>query len=188
MWNVNGAYAFHAYDSGAAAVTGMDITPATAEFHSLNATRNNAVRFVQGDIDSQTTLDAIGPHDLVFCSGVLYHVPDPIHTIEQLRKICRSTLILDSATIPEREEPNAAIFFPTLDTATRQRLTFETPHAKVGLDSDFDTEKGYSNWFWGMTPSCVQALAVVAGFEVVESYVFRRVVTLVCRPSLQVAY
>jgi hypothetical protein len=60
MWNVSGAYAFPAHDSGASAVTGMDLMRATAEFDAKNAARGNAVRFVQGDINSPAVLERPG--------------------------------------------------------------------------------------------------------------------------------
>ena len=188
MWRVHGAYAFHAHDSGAATVTALDVTGETPEFRAGNAERANAVRFVQADVNDGALLDTVSPHDVVFCSGVLYHVPNPILTLVRLRALCINTLILDSATIPERDAPQSAIFLPFLDHAAREALAYRTPHAKVGLDSDFDPDRGYGNWFWAMTPSCVQALVRSAGFEIVEAYPFLRVLTLVCRPAAEVSY
>jgi hypothetical protein len=49
-------------------------------------------------------------------------MPNPLLTLGQLRRLCRETLILTTATIPERSDPQTAIFFPYLDAATRAKL------------------------------------------------------------------
>jgi hypothetical protein len=120
---------------------------------------------------------------VVFCSGVLYHVPDPILTLKQLRRMCRSILILGSSTIPEQPQPQAAVFFPFLDAASRRALGYRGHGCKIGLDTPYDPDASYANFFWGFTPSCLDALVRSAGFDVVETYPYRYAVTLVCRPS-----
>lgn len=182
MWNVHGAYAFHALASGASSVVAVDVMPATPEFETTNAATGGRVRFVNGDINDRATTDAIGQADVVFCAGVLYHVPDPVLTLRQLRRVCGSVLILASSTIPEQAHPQAAVFLPFLDAASRRALTFTTPHAKIGLDTGFAPDQRYENWFWGFSPSCVAAMVRAAAFDVLETYPYRRAVCLVCRP------
>jgi 2-polyprenyl-3-methyl-5-hydroxy-6-metoxy-1,4-benzoquinol methylase len=109
MWRVNGAYAFHAHDAGAAAVTAPDVSAETPEFRAGNAERGNRVRFVQANVNDGAVAETVSPHEVVFCSGVLYHVPNPILTLARLRALCADTLILDTATIPERDAPQSAI-------------------------------------------------------------------------------
>jgi SAM-dependent methyltransferase len=183
MWKVNGAYAFHALARGASPVIGVDVTPATPEFIAENAAAGDRVRFVHGDINDPATHAAIGRVDVVFCAGVLYHVPNPLFTLEQLRRICGETLILVSAAIPERAVPQAAVFLPYLDAAGRRALNYATPDAKVGLDTEFVPDWGYANWFWGFTPSCVVAMVRTTGFEVLEEHVYPQAVCVVCRPA-----
>jgi 2-polyprenyl-3-methyl-5-hydroxy-6-metoxy-1,4-benzoquinol methylase len=181
LWGVHGAYAFHAVDHGAASVVGIDVTPATPEFLRENAARGNPVRFEQGDVNDPDLLERVGHSDVVFCSGVLYHVPNPVLTLERLRALCRGTLILTSATIPEQRVPQAAVFLPNLDERARQKLRYATGAVKIGLDTPYDAEVSYSNWFWVFTPSCVEAMARTAGFEPLERHVFRRALCMVCR-------
>jgi SAM-dependent methyltransferase len=183
MWKVDGAYAFHALTHGAASVTGLDVGPATAEFAARNRASGGRVRFVQGDINDPATAARLGVADVVFCSGVLYHVPNPILTLERLRRLCRETLLLGCATIPEQAHPQSAIFLPFLPEAARAALTYHSGDEKVGLDSAFVPEWGYGNWFWGFTPSCVEAMAQAAGFALIERYVTRRSVCVVCSPT-----
>ena len=47
--------------------------------------------------------------DVVFCSGVLYHVPNMQQSLDQLRQLCRGTLILATASVTERETPNLRV-------------------------------------------------------------------------------
>jgi SAM-dependent methyltransferase len=184
MWKVDGDYAFHALASGATSVTGVDISPATEAFRTKNAAAGDRIRFVQGDVNDARLVEAAGVHDVVFCSGVLYHVPDPILTLTQLRRLCREHLILTTASITERGDRQSAVLLPFLDDATRDRLGYPTERGhKVGLDSPFESEAGYANWFWLPTPSCVAAMAKLAGFTVEASYAHRRVTTLVARPD-----
>lgn len=181
MWRVNGDYAFLAAARGATAVTGIDVNPATPEFTARNAALGNPVRFVQADLNDPA-IDAVGGFDVVFCSGVLYHVPNPVFSLTQLRRICRETLILTTASMPDGDLPNAAALLVGLDAAERARLTYPTRHEKCGLDSGFDPTRGYANWVWLPTPSCVHSMLVLAGFVVDELHPAKYVTTAVARP------
>ena len=121
----------------------------------------------------------------MFCSGVLYHVPNPILTLERLHGLCGATLILGCATIPEQRHPQSAVFLPLLAAPARDALTYRTRAEKIGLASEFVPQWGYANWFWGFTPSCVEAMVRTAGFEVIERHRFRRSLCLVCQPVRQ---
>jgi SAM-dependent methyltransferase len=179
MWRVHGAYSFFASASGAAAVTGIDLAPATPEFTQRNAELGEPVRFARGDLNDPKIDEWAGVFDVVFCSGVLYHVPNPVFSLSQLRRVCRETLILTSATLPERDVPNTAVLLAGLDDRSRAKLTYPTQFNKRGLDSAFDPSRGYGNWVWLPTPSCVRAMVTLAGFTVREFYPSRRVTTVV---------
>jgi SAM-dependent methyltransferase len=187
MWKVDGDYAFHAVRSGASSVTGVDIDPATPRFEEKNAAVGNPVRFVQADVnDSHIAERTGGPFDVVFCSGVLYHVPDPVHTLRQLRRLCREHLILTTASITERDgAPQAAVFLPFLDDEQRTTLSYSPKpgRKKVGLDEPFRPERGYVNWFWLPTPSCITAMVRFAGFQVLQMRAHRRVTTVLARAA-----
>ena len=182
MWNVDGAWAFRALEAGATRVVGIDLMPPTAEFLAQNEARGRRVEFLQGDINDPSTTAAIGTVDCVFCAGVLYHVPNPLATLAQLRRICRKTLVLICATIREQHVPQAAVFLPHLDDGARRRLNWRSSRAKIGLDTAFDAAAGYANWFWAFTPSCVEGMVLASGFEVTERYRQRHALCLVCHP------
>src|SRR5262249_33147555 len=117
------------------------------------------------------------------CSGVLYHVPNPLVSIEQLRRLCRSTLILATASVAEHETPQSAVFLPYLDPAARDRLDFPAAARKRGLDSAVVERRGDAHWLWLPTPSCPRARARFAGFETVACHEHRHVTTLVARAA-----
>lgn len=183
MWGVHGDYAFHAAAHGASPAVGLDRSPATPEFLARNEALGNTVGFFQANIDDPAIEELVGHFDVVFCAGVLYHVPNPLLTLGHLHTICRETLILATPTIPEATQPQSAVFLPQLDSEARRRLAFGTARLKRGLDTAFDPAREYGNWFWLFTPSCVKAMLTTAGFEVREFRAYRRGVMAVCRKT-----
>ena len=185
MWKVDGAYAFLAVDAGATEVAGVDLQAATPAFEAENARRGMPVRFVRGDVNERAVTAELGTFDVVFCSGVLYHVPNPLFTLGRLRTIARETLILGTSIIPELSRPQAAIYYPHLPDRARGVLTYRTPpgYDKIGLDTEYRAEWDYANYFWGLTPSCVEALVTTAGFRVVERHRWRHALCVVCRAA-----
>ena len=169
MWGVNGEYAFLAEEAGAVRVVAVDVFGPTPEFEEKRTARGSDVKFVLGDITSPSTIAAVGEVDVVFCAGVLYHHPSPYDLLVALRRICRETLILRTSTIPEvRGLPNAAVFFPMLDARGRELWNLKSLGVlhQAGISGEFDPGQGYGNWFWGLTPSCLESLLKTAGFRV----------------------
>lgn len=184
MWNVDGAYAFWALDSGARAVSAVDLMPESERFKEMNAARANGVAFHQLDINTRRATDTLGRIDVVFCSGVLYHVPDPIWTLNQLRAVCGSTLILGSSTIPEASQPNSAVFVPFLNGRQRDALNLNVGFGhKIGLDTPFIPSEAYANFYWLFAPSCLRSMLTSVGFRVDEQYDYRRASVFVCTPG-----
>jgi hypothetical protein len=169
MWGVNGEYAFIAEEAGATAVKAVDVFGPTPEFEQKRTARKSRVEFVLGDITRAETLQTVGEADVVFCAGVLYHHPSPFDLLVALRQICRETLILRTSTIPEiRGLPNAAVYFPMLDARSRELWRLESLGLRhqAGISNEFQPSEGYGNWFWGLTPSCLESLLKTAGFRV----------------------
>ena len=181
MWKIHGGYAFRAADAGAVRVVGVDVMAATPEFLARNAARARPIEFVQADVNDPALPARVGRADVVFCGGVLYHVPNPVLTLERLRALATGTLILSSMTIPERDLPQAAVYVPFLPDAGRRTLAARVAGpSKIGLDTPFDGAVDYSNWFWLLTPSAIAAMLRTAGFAVLESHVFRHAACFVC--------
>ena len=184
MWGVNGEYAFIAEEAGAISSKGVDVWGPTPEFEEKKRLRNSKVEFILGDAMEQRTIDRIGPTDVVFCAGVLYHHPAPYDLLVAFRKICTEHLILRTSTIPEINGlPNAAIYWPNLGAKDRQlwNLSSLGLMKQVGITGPFEPNEGYGNWFWGLTPSCLKSLLRNAGFKVEWEFTEPFAQTMICR-------
>ncbi len=165
MWGVHGAYSFFAEFSGATRIVGVDVFPPTEEFTIEHRRLNSRVDFFLGDIHKTDTTKRLGTFNVVFCKGVLYHTPDPFYLLVRLHSICDEILILGTHLIPEIPGlRNSAVFYPMLPESYRK--LFVTPDP-----GQYNPETGYANWFWGLTPSCVEALLDCAGFALLEKLV-----------------
>jgi hypothetical protein len=185
MWGVNGAYSFLAEEMGAAPVKAVDVFGPTPEFEQESAARRSAVEFILGDATDEETIARIGMVDVVFCAGVLYHHPSPFDLLVALRRMCRRTLILRTSTIPEIHGlPNAAVFYPQLAARPRRlwNLARGGISGQVGIETPFQPEEGYGNWFWGLTPSCVRSMLETAGFNVARRLTESFSQTFICEP------
>jgi SAM-dependent methyltransferase len=184
MWGVNGEYAFVAEEAGATQVKGVDVFGPTPEFLEKKKQRNSNVEFILGDAMSPVTLKQVGECDVVFCAGVLYHLPSPYELLFALRRICKETLILRSSTIPEHSGlKNMAVLWPMMDEKERNFWSLKKLGLfhQEGISTPFSFEAGYGNWFWGLTPSCLKSLLHLAGFEVVEMWGEAFAQTVICK-------
>lgn len=155
MWSVDGAIAFAAEAAGASAVTGVDVMPESDAWRAEHARRESRVRFVRGDLHDPQTVEAVGVHDVVWCSGVLYHAPHPLLTLERLRAMTGRTLVLATETLPLKG--NRCEFAPA-------------PGAHPTHTEPFDPARGYVNWFWGISPGALRAMVQATGFRVDEEH------------------
>jgi hypothetical protein len=103
---------------------------------------------------------------VVWCSGVLYHAPHPLLTLERLRAVTGETLLLATEII--RGRGRRCVFAPD-------------PGAHPAHTTAFDPARGYGNWWWVFTRSAVIAMVEASGFAVAEHYRTRHHLTLVAR-------
>jgi len=139
---------------------------------------------IEASIDDEAAMSAVGTFDVVHCSGVLYHCPEPLHTLKQLRSITGETLILGTATIPELIEsvagsvsvaPGSALLVPAMSFTQRailgQWLSENGASMAVGVNYPIESNwavDDYGAWWWFFTRDYVGALLEVAGFDVVD--------------------
>jgi hypothetical protein len=169
MWTINGALCFAAEDAGAASVTGVDVMTPTDQFNAEVARRDSKVRFVQGDVHEPATLEEIGRHDVVWCSGVLYHAPHPLLTLERLRALTGDTLLLATETVSETPgRRNTCVIAPGRD---------EHPNSVPATAAG----QGFGPWYWGIAPSALRTMLKLSDFEVVEEFRTPFHVTVVAR-------
>jgi SAM-dependent methyltransferase len=172
MWNIHGGMCFLAEESGATRVTGFDGMAPTEEFAQRHRDSSSSVRFVQGDLHDPVSVDEIGVHDVVLCSGVIYHSPNPWQCVEHLHRICGDVLMIGSHTIPELPGmANAAVFYPDVPASHRSAFArVHGGHDMPGVTGPIDETpyQGFANMWWGLTPSCVEAMLRTAGFGSIE--------------------
>lgn len=176
MWSVDGEYAFAAERAGAASVVLCDGMDPTEEFERKRRDRDSKIRFVQGDLHDPGTIEQLGIFDVVWCTGVLYHSPDPYRLIEHLRRLTSETLIIGSRVIPELPGMHGGcVFYPALTAADRRAFAWlhgREAAALTGAATPFDRTPamGYANTWWGISPSALEAMLELAGFEIHERY------------------
>ena len=138
---------------------------------------------IQLDINDVEGLDSIGCHDTVHCSGVVYHCPHPLITLQNLHRITGKTLILGSATIPERVEniagsiqlePGSAIWVPActpdqLSVLSQFLMEVNATNA-IGVTAAHDewNINDYGPWWWFFTPDFLRGMLETVGFRVRE--------------------
>lgn len=160
MWSVDGALSFAAERAGASAVTALDVMAPTPAF--LEAQRDSGVTFVHGDVHDETL--GLKPHQVVWCSGVLYHVPHPLLTLQRLRELTSETLIL--ATEIARGRSRHAVFAPGPG---------DHPNAPELLDP----AEGFRGWWWLPTASAVRAMLDASGLRITAEHRTRHHLTVV---------
>ncbi|MEY2425473.1 MAG: tRNA (mo5U34)-methyltransferase [Actinomycetota bacterium] len=167
MYRADGAAAFLAEQSGASPVTATDMLAPTERYRESAERAASAVRFVWADITTAAAIETIGRHDVVYCCGLLYHLPDPHHALSQLRQLCAKTLIVGTKSIPEVPGyPGAAVYYPSLDR--KARMTYQPITDPGGLAYRSD-RSDTANWFWGLSPSAFEGLVRAPGWEIVET-------------------
>ena len=173
MWQMHGRMPFVAEEAGATEVTAADAMDPTPECEEERERRGSSVRFLQGDLHDPLTVEEIGAHDFVWCSGVIYHSPNPYLLIEHLRQLTGRLIYLGSEIVPEVPGfEQACVFYPGLPEKSRRAYgSVHGPgHDAMGVNSAFDATPGlgYANYWWGITPSALRAMVRTARFEIVE--------------------
>lgn len=141
------------------------------------------VRCIEGNVLELVERDVDLAFDVVHCSGVLYHAPDPLRLLEALRRLTRSHLVLSSSVIPgviandegELHVPDAAaLFVPALTGRDRAILRAHwwpiVQDGAIGLTRDLDRWRpgDFGPWWWLPTVPSLEAMCRASGFHVRE--------------------
>lgn len=167
LWEMDGACAFLAEEAGATAVTAMDKWPASERFSAEHDERASGITYVEADLHDEAALEKIGVHDVVWCSGLMYHTPVPFTAIAQLLSLMGELLICGTKTLPSVPGlPGLAAYYPGL--TERDRATYGATAPPVAAQP-FEPDGFFRNWYWGLSPDALVALArSIANVEVVE--------------------
>lgn len=185
LWGTVGEKISVAHRYGASALTMIDVAPPPDERWQLFDERRRGlevppVNCISGDVVSLVENNSCPQFDVVHCSGVLYHIPDPIRLVAALRKVAREYLIFCSVVTASKVESDegtlelpraAALFVPALQTRERailssywsrfvgdQALGITGPQPSWQLDD-------FSPWWWLPTMEALKAICAVAGFR-----------------------
>lgn len=122
--------------------------------------------------------------EVVHCSGVLYHHPDPIALLEALRRITKRYLILTSAVTQEMISndlgtfhiPGSGVLFvPALNEQERLILSkYWKENAGVGgcygiTETVNWNTRDFGPWWWVPTARAMVAMAECVGFRMLDS-------------------
>ena len=182
LFQLMGDMAFLAEEAGATDVTLFDVGdsdliaaghPEWGCFDEKKADLGSKVRYVQGDLEDPDTVRELGPHDIVYYSGVLYHTPNPFRQLMHLREVTRELALIATITIPEVPGfDQACVFYPYLSEAQRAPYAklYPTDSGLLAVGPPFDDRPmfGYGNCWWGITRSALLAMLRAARFEVVD--------------------
>jgi hypothetical protein len=185
LWGVVNEQVTMAHASGATSLTQID--PAGEDLWEPFRERCAAAQVtdytcIVGDINDPALTATVEPADVVHCSGVLYHCPHPLYTLQQLRRLTKQTLLLGCATIPEhvsnpagelRLEAGSALFVPAVSPAQLAVLVQYMAEVDArhipGVDQPLAEGwkvDDYAPWWWYFTPRFVESMLCLAGFSV----------------------
>ncbi|MCS6924964.1 MAG: class I SAM-dependent methyltransferase [Candidatus Binatia bacterium] len=180
----------HAY--GASALAMIDITPLGQELWHLFESRRQALQLpavwcISDDVLRLAETASCPQFDVVHCSGLLYHMPDPLRFLQALRKMTREFLVLTSVvTAPcVRNEHGelrlpaaAALFIPALRSQERAILhaywSRFVGDGALGVTREVTTWRpdDYAPWWWLPTVEALQAMCRAVGFAQQEGGYF----------------
>ncbi len=192
LWGTVNERVTVAAKAGASHVAMLDAQPEGTELWRLFAQRAaehgvTGTRCVQINLDDTDLTERVGRFDVVHCSGVVYHCPDPFRSLRQLARLTRDVVIIGSMTVPEviQNEHGTLDFrggrivsVPAMDEAARavaaahfaslglfvHNINMAEPHPWRMPDGG----PNYAPWWWLWHPATLARLAEAAGLRVVE--------------------
>jgi tRNA (mo5U34)-methyltransferase len=140
-----GGFVREAVEKGSYWAKGIDaVYDADWEAHKLAHIRN--VKFEVMDVMSFKFLEITVPYDIVLCSGVLYHVSDPVGLMRRLRVVTKELCVVETAV-----------------SIVNTRL----PVLQYCPGDSFD--RNPSNWFLPNIPF-LREITEEVGFEIEDSF------------------
>jgi len=182
LWGTVNEKVSVAHKYGATALTMIDITEEGGDLWAAFDERMNKKSVSDYKCVIADICDYEGDtFDVVHCSGVLYHHPNPQILLAALRSITRETLILSSAVTQEKVKnkhgcyeipPSGVLFVPALND--QERAILGEYWRGVGAEAHGITEPAhytptaFGPWWWLPTKTSMAGMARAAGFEVID--------------------
>lgn len=175
--------------SMATSVTMIDITPEGSDLWERFQARMSDLGIsgydcISADVERLGRSDHRPAYDVVHCSGVLYHHPEPLNLVASLRRITREYLILTSAITQERIEnefgvyeiPGSGVLFvPALNDRERAILAkYWDDHAGVSVCYGISEPvawnlEDFGPWWYLPTARSMIGMVTACGLQVVSS-------------------
>lgn len=190
LWGTKNEKVTIALNAGATRATMADIAPldhilwSDFDRHCAGMGITNYAK-ARLDITAPGAASTILQHDVVHCSGIIYHLPDPFTILANLRGLTKERLILTSMVVPERIKNKAgtldfpadhAAFVPSLTDTTRKVMAehFRAANVSIGgitkaMDESWlwpDGKPNFGPWWWLMSPAFLRGMIEVAGLEI----------------------
>ncbi|HEV3204579.1 MAG TPA: methyltransferase domain-containing protein [Gemmataceae bacterium] len=189
LWGTVSEKVSVAYRAGAAKVAMLDITPPGDELwqaferRMLDLKVSDYACYGNVNVDNLDVAAVGGPYEVVHCSGVLYHCPNPLHTLKQLASLTREYLILTSTVIPKRieneggqlEVPHGGMLLaPTL--GEKEYAIVARYWKEKGVPTAVETPDGarryhwdmadYGPWWWFIPRETLMGMMETAGLKI----------------------
>lgn len=152
--------------------------------------------FERSNLDDPAQTERLGQWDVVHSTGILYHVPNPLFSLLQLRRFVRRWLIINTVVLPSVIEnaagrlvmPDCSVaLFAALRGAERAVIA-EHYRAEFGMDIDVlapvrqgeammpylrDGHPSYYPYWWIFTVPAFEALLEVLEMKLHERWTWR---------------
>ncbi|MEE8345870.1 MAG: DUF1698 domain-containing protein [Dehalococcoidia bacterium] len=143
-----GYYSFVAKRRGAERVLGVELDPQYfRQAQYLQDLLGLDVKFIDQDVHCIDP--SLGTFDIVICTGLMYHIPDPTNVLSKLSAVCTDTILIESEFL--------------LDPALTSMARF--------IEGSYQNDP--TNW-WIYGPRCLEGMVRAAGFQSAEFKGFYR--------------
>lgn len=183
LWGTVNEKVSVAHAHGAREVTMIDVTPSEGKLWTLFRERMGSLNIANyGEISADICQLRGVSFDVVHCSGVLYHHPNPYQIIMGLREITREYLVLNSAITQPRISnkygeytmpPSGVLLVPALSESERAIhaeywRSFGVENLGITQPANFKLDD-FGPWWWLPTAESMTAMCENCGFEVLDA-------------------
>ena len=147
-----------------------------------NVVCNNKVSIYINDL---SLLDRVGTFDVVHSAGVLYHCPNPIHTLNQFYSITNDYLILGTTRVPSDfddarfpiDVPSGGLLLSEVLSEEQKQICMEFYGLNKsdifydGRIDEFIQYRGKINtnpWWYFFTDEYIEHILKICGFNILE--------------------
>lgn len=182
LWNTHGETISIAYNAGLRDLSVIDLNFPYWIKKFYERLQSLGIPHDSIPVITQDFLSYIGrSFDITYCSGVIYHIPNPKDLIRQLYKHTNKKVILTSITVPSsiinnQDCINLAVTANEDLSVQQARLHLHQGLSNnvtfLGIDTkeDFSDKSKYELWWWILTPEILIKWITELGFIVESVY------------------